>query len=325
VHDVSAVEGAHVNRDLVLVLGFLVVVLLLCQFLGDYWIGFGISLMMAVALTQSWGILSSLSGYISLGHVAFYGLGAYIVAASWGVLNMWAALFFAGSSAALLAGIIGMPALRVRGPYFVILTLGISELLKYGVIALDASKGRAGRLILGAPDFTELFWMMFALAAIATILAWGVRAHRIASGLRAIREDEEAAETIGVPVARYKLTAFVLSAIVPGCVGGVMVLRSTYFDPSQAFDSMISFSMIAMAIIGGSDDLKGPAVGAVFLTILSEMLWSQAPQLYMIILGTLLCCFVLFIPEGLCGSLKYVSLCKPWRLKWLSRRGREIL
>jgi branched-chain amino acid transport system permease protein len=319
-----SVEKELLGRDLVVVLAFIAGVLLACQHLGGYWVGFGISLMMAIALTQSWAVLSSLSGYISLGHAAFYGLGAYIVAASWSKLGLWPGLFAAGGASALLASVIGLPVLRVRGPYFVILTLGISELLKYGVVALDASNGRAGRLILGAPDFIDLFWMMCGLAVVATILAWAIRKHRIGFGLRAIREDEEAAETIGIPVVRYKLTAFVLSAVIPGCVGGVMALRSTYFDPAQAFDPMISFSMIAMAIVGGSDDLKGPVVGAVFLTVLSEVLWSQAPQLYMIVLGVMLCFFVLFVPEGICGNLKNAGSRLPNIFKYFGRR-REVL
>jgi branched-chain amino acid transport system permease protein len=276
--------------------------------MGGYWFSFGISLSVAIALTQSWSVLSSLSGYVSLGHAVFYGLGAYLVAASWGLIDPWLCIMLAAAGAALLACLIGLPVLRVRGPYFVILTLGVSELVKYGVIAIDAANDRAGRLLLDAPDLPVLFWLVTGMAAAATVLSWAVRRHRMGAGLRAIRENEEAAETIGIPIVRYKLLALLLSAVVPGAIGGIMALRSTYFDPAQAFDPMISFSMIAMAIIGGSDDLKGPVVGAVFLTVLSEVLWTQAPELYMIALGVLLCCFVLFAPDGLSGAIKQFPL-----------------
>jgi branched-chain amino acid transport system permease protein len=80
-----------------------------------------------------------------------------------------------------------------------------------------------------------------------------------------------------------------------------MALRATYFEPRVVFDPMISFSMIAMTIIGGSDDLRGPVLGALFLTILSELLWTNAPELYMVILGLLLVLFVVFLPQGLTG------------------------
>ena len=291
------------TRDLVLILGLLAAAGIVPFFAGDYWIGIGITLSMAIALTQSWSILSSLSGYVSLGHVVFYGLGAYVVVASWGTLPIAASLPVAALAAVAFAFVIGLPVLRVRGPYFVILTFGLAELVKFSVIAIEAAQGKASRLILGTPELGTLFFLMLALAALATLLAWGARVTRLGHGLRAIRENEEAAETLGVPVARYKLTAFVLSAAIPGAVGGVMALRATYFEPIQVFDPMVSFSMIAMAIIGGSDDLRGPVVGAIFLGVLSEMLWANAPQLYMIILGLLLVIFVLFVPEGICGRL----------------------
>ena len=290
-------------RDLVVVLGLLGAAAGVPLLGGDYWIGVGITACMWVALTQSWSLLSGLSGYVSLGHVVFYGLGAYVVVVSWGVLPIAVSLTLAAVAAAVFACVTGLPVLRVRGPYFVILTFGIAELVKFVLMAAEAAAGNASRLILGTPEIQTLFFLMLALAAAATALAWVVRVSRLGYGLRAIREDEEAAETLGVPVARYKLLAFVLSACIPGAVGGVMALRNTYFEPLQAFDPMISFSMIAMAVLGGSDDLRGPVVGAAFFVFLSEILWANAPQVYMIALGILLVLFVQFVPEGLCGRL----------------------
>ena len=294
------------NRDLPALLGILAVLALAALLplaASEYWIGVGITLAMWIALTQSWAVLSALSGYISLGHVVFYGLGSYVVVATWERLPLAASLPLAACAAALFAFVIGLPVLRVRGPYFVILSFGVAELVKYVLIAVEAAQGNASRLILGAPGLETLYGLLLGLAALATLLAGAIRVTRLGQGLRAIREDEEAAETLGVPVTRYKLAALVLSAAIPGAVGGVMVLRSTYFEPAQVFDPMISFSMIAMVIIGGGDDLRGPILGAVLLSLISEFLWASAPQLYMIILGTLLCAFVLFVPEGLYGRL----------------------
>ena len=294
----------RLSLDLGLILAGLAAVAVTGAFTTDYWIGFGISLMAAIALTQSWAILSALSGYISLGHVVFYGLGAYLVVITWNVIPLPLALMLAAVFAAAFAFLTGLPVLRVRGPYFVILTFGIAELVKYTLIAIEAALGHASRLILGAPDPIVLFYVLLGLALIATLVAAAVRSNRLGYGLRALREDEEAAETLGVPAARYKLTAFVISAAIPGSVGGVMALRATYFEPSTAFDPMISFSMIAMTIIGGSDDLRGPVLGAVLLTGLSELLWDVAPQGYMLILGILLLIFVRFLPEGLSGLIR---------------------
>jgi branched-chain amino acid transport system permease protein len=292
-------------RDLALVLLGLTGIAIAGLFASDYWIGFGIALLAAIALTQSWAILSALSGYISLGHVVFYGLGAYLVVVTWGVIPLPIALALAAIVASGFAFVVGLPVLRVRGPYFVILTFGVAELVKYVLIAIEAALGHASRLILGAPDPTVIFYILLGFAAVATLLAAGVRLTRLGHGLRALREDEEAAETLGVPAARYKLVAFVISAAIPGLVGGAMALRATYFEPSTAFDPMISFAMIAMTIIGGSDDLRGPVLGAILLTGLSELLWDIAPQGYMLILGILLLVFVRFLPEGLSGLMRW--------------------
>jgi branched-chain amino acid transport system permease protein len=296
-----------VVRDLGAILVSLAAAAIAGAFVDDYWIGIGISLFTAIALAQSWAILSALSGYISLGHVVFYGLGAYLVVVTWNVIPLPIAVVLAAVAAAAFAFVIGLPILRVRGPYFVILTFGVAELVKYILVAVEAWLGHASRIILGAPDPIVLFYALLGLAAAATLLAAGVRLARLGYGLRALREDEEAAQTLGVPITRYKLLAFVLSAAVPGSVGGVMALRATYFQPNGAFDPMISFTMIAMTIIGGSDDLRGPVLGALLLTSLFEVLWDVAPQGYMMILGLLLLIFVRFLPDGLTGLIKRVS------------------
>ena len=179
----------------------------------------------------------------------------------------------------------------------------MAELVKFIVIDVEASLGVFSRLIIGGPSLPELYYVMLGLAAAATLLTHLVSGSRFGYGLRAIRENETAAETIGIPVRRYKLAAFALSAIIPGMVGAVMVARSTYFEPTQAFDPVVSFTIVTIAIIGGSDDVWGPLVGAVFLVGLSEFLWDKSPQMYMILLGILLGAFVLFAPEGITGRL----------------------
>ena len=296
-------RGSTDDRVLAVLLGLFGLAGFVPLFAGDYWIGLGFSLLMWIALTQSWSLFSGLSGYVSLGHVVFYGLGTYLVVATWETVSLWFALPLAALAGAAFALLIGFPVLRVRGPYFVILSFGVAELVKYIVLAIEAELGHASRILLGAPDVPTLFWMMLSLATLSCIIAWAARRARLGAGLRAIREDEIAAETIGVPVAGYKLAALVLSALIPGAVGGVVALRATYFEPLQTFDPMVSFTMIAMAIIGGSDDLRRPVLGALFLALLSELLWATAPQAYMVILGVLLVGFVLFVPGGITGWL----------------------
>jgi branched-chain amino acid transport system permease protein len=271
---------------------------------GPYGLGIGLSLLMWIALAESWAMFSGLSGYISLGHAVFYGAGAYVTVLLWQVVPLWSAIALSGIAAGLLAVCLGWPCLRVRGPYFVILTLGVSEFVKYVVISSEAALGRNGRLLIGTPSLTVLFEAMLAFAVLSAIVLHLVRSSRLGAGLLAIREDETAAEAVGVNAAALKLLAFALSAIIPGMVGGLMILRSTYFEPMQAFSPTTSFTIVTIAILGGSDEVPGPLLGAVLLVLLSELLWARAPEIYMIILGVLLVAFVLFVPEGLLGRVQ---------------------
>jgi branched-chain amino acid transport system permease protein len=168
---------------------------------GPYALGIGLSLLMWIALAESWAMFSGLSGYISLGHAVFYGAGAYVTVLLWQVVPLWLAIPLSGIAAGLLAVCLGWPCLRVRGPYFVILTLGVSEFVKYVVISTEAALGRNGRLLIGTPSLTVLFEAMLALAVVSAIVLHVVRSSRLGAGLLAIREDEVAAEAVGVNAA----------------------------------------------------------------------------------------------------------------------------
>ena len=293
--------GAAMRRRLIMpVLAAVAVALAaLLPFVSNAYItGVGFDLLMWLALTQSWVILSGMAGYVSLGIVVFVGIGSYVMALLWQAVPLWVAIPVAGVAAAGFAALVGTPVLRVRGPYFVILTFGLAEFVKYVVINIEAVLGKFSRLLMGAPAVTDLYLVMLVLAVVATGLTVFLGGSRFGSGLRAIRENEEAAETLGVPAARFKMIAFTLSAAIPGLVGAVLILRTGYFDPIQSFNPVVSFTVVTMAIIGGADDARGALFGAAFLTLLSELLWANAPQVYMILLGVLLIVFVLFVPGG---------------------------
>jgi branched-chain amino acid transport system permease protein len=280
--------------------------------LGNYSLGVALTLLMWIALAESWAMFSGLSGYISLGHAVFYGVGAYVTVLLWQVVPLWLSIPLGGIAAGLLALCLGWPCLRVRGPYFVILTLGVSEFVKYVVISTEAALARHGRLLIGTPSLTVLFEAMLLLAVLGVALLHIVRSSRLGAGLLAIREDEVAAEAVGVNAAVLKILAFTLSAFIPGMAGGLMILRSTYFEPLQAFSPTTSFTIVTIAILGGSDEVAGPLLGSLFLVLLSELLWTSTPEIYMIILGVLLIAFVLFVPEGLVGrAQRLLASAKP--------------
>jgi branched-chain amino acid transport system permease protein len=272
-------------------------------FISQYGLSVGLNLFMTIALAESWLILSGLTGYISLGHAVFFGLCAYIMAVCFDAVPFWAAIPLGGIAAAMLALVLGFPALNVRGPYFVILTFGLAELVKFVVVTIESAVGNFGRIMIDVPDITVLYELMFGLAAAAFALVALVQRSRFGAALRAIREDESAAETIGINVRFAKVAAFVLSAIIPGMVGAVMAMRSAYFEPMVAFSPMVSFTIVTTAMIGGSDAPMGPVLGAVLLVGASELLWAHAPEVYNILLGVVLIVFVLRVPEGLYGRV----------------------
>jgi branched-chain amino acid transport system permease protein len=289
---------------IVTVAAFAAVAIGVLFFGSDYHVNVATNLMMWIALSESWMLFSGMTGYVSLGHAVFFGLGGYLTVLTYGTLPLWGALALSGVAATALATLVGLPCFRVRGPYFVILTFGLSEFVKYIVVDIEARASKFGRMILGGPDMNDVFIIMVGLAAAAFLLSYFIRRSRLGAGLRAIREDEVAAETAGVPIARLKLIAFGLSALIPGITGGAFLFQSGYFEPVQAFNPSVSLSMITMAVIGGTDDAYGPLIGVIALVMLSELLWTNAPELYMIVLGLLLVIFVLWMPDGIEGRVR---------------------
>jgi len=260
---------------------------------------------MWIALTESWIILSGYTGYISLGHAAFFGVGAYSMALLWKKLPFFTIVPLGGLSSMLLALAIGIPCLRIRGPYFVILTLGLSEFTKYLFINWEVNvSGTVGRILLGAPGLHTFYYSMLVIAGLGVAAAWWIRDSRFGVGLRSIKEDEEAAESLGIHTSLFKWLAFGVSAFFPGLVGSVMALRWTYIDPYTVFNPIVSFQIIVIAFLGGITEVKGPILGAILLTLVSEVLWAKYPYYYMIMLGTLLIILVYFIPNGILDGLK---------------------
>jgi branched-chain amino acid transport system permease protein len=290
------------GRHLAIPLGLLVVLgLCLAPIKGsDYHVAVLLDILMWVALTESWIILSGYTGYISLGHSAFYGLGAYLMAMTSVQLPYGVVVILAGLLSGAFAFAIGLPFLRIRGPYFVILTLGLTELTKHIFVNFEIRLGgTVGRVIMVAPELTTLYYSILVIAVGATAAAYFAKNSRFGTALFSIKEDEDAANALGVNTSRYKLMAFVFSAVIPGMIGAIMALRRSYIDPYTVFSPMVSFQVIVMASLGGVEGIGGAMLGAVLLTLVSEVLWAQYPYHYMIILGAIMITVVKFVPQGL--------------------------
>ncbi len=272
-----------------------------------YLLGFSLQLFMYIVLSGSWNIISGFTGYTSFGHVAFFGIGAYtaaILITRAGVAWPWAAL--AGGAAALLLGLpIGIICLRLKGPYFAIAMLGFAESLRIlATLWTSLTKGGTGISLPPIQTLTPSYFAM--LASAAAVLAMNYRIATSSFGLRllSIREDERGAEAIGINTTTHKVTAFALSTIFPGIVGGVYAQYISYIDPSSIFLPLITVQTIIITILGGAGTVLGPVLGATGILVVQEVLWARFPQVHQGLLGALVILVILFLPGGIIEVLK---------------------
>jgi len=274
---------------------------------SGYGVRFMLQLFMWVALAQSWNLISGLTGYVSFGHVAFFGTGAYagaILIATHGWHWVPASLL-GGLAAMLLALVIGYPCLRLKGPYFAISMLGLNEVMRVLVSYFEGLTG--GGLGLSLPTLhasVQIYYAMGLAALAVTAAAHFIITSRFGLRFMTIREDEIAAEAMGIDTARYKLYAFLLSAFIPGVVGGFFARDQGYIEPISVFPLVTTITMIVMALFGGQGTIWGPVLGAVALFVFQEMVWARFLYLHEFFFGAIIVVVVLLMPKGILGVLR---------------------
>jgi branched-chain amino acid transport system permease protein len=262
---------------------------------------------MWIALAGSWNLISGLTGYVSFGHVAFFGAGAYagailVASAGWA----WPLAALAGGAAAVvLAVVIGYPCLRLKGPYFAIAMLGLNEVLRALVSYFEGLTGGGNGLSLPTLDASvPIYYVMGVLAVAVTAMAWLIVTSRFGLRLMTIREDEVAAEAMGIDTFHHKLTALLLSAIGPGVAGALMARDQGYIEPVSVFPLAITVTMIVMALFGGKGTVFGPVLGAVVLFVAQEIVWASYPYFHPLLFGAIIVAVVLLMPRGVLGLLQ---------------------
>jgi len=265
-----------------------------------------------IILAESWNLIGGFGGYLSFGHVAFFGIGTYTSALLFQKLGLspFVGAFPAGMMAAAVAAMIGYPCLRLRGPYFAVVTLCfafIMDLIVKNWWFLGGSEGIHLKLVemeirLSRSIFYEIY---LGLAAVTVIFVRWVEHSKMGLGLSAIREDEEVAQTLCIPTARLKLQAFVLSAFFPGVAGGLYAYYISYVHPDVVFDISVSILIVLMALFGGGTSWAGPLVGAALLSIINELLSTYIkPEIARMIYGAMFVAVILFMPDGIVAFVK---------------------
>jgi branched-chain amino acid transport system permease protein len=303
-------------------------------------------LFLAVIQGESWNVLGGYTGQYSVGHAAYFGVGAYVtlmllqfkqVPPWWGV---WAAV----AAAVILGLAIGSITFRLRGPYFVLASIAVAEIVRLIVLNWkDMTNGAEGILVTEVPaltiggrvitDFTSkvpFYYVGLALAAVTVAVNWAVQHSKLGYYFQAIREDQDAAHSLGIPLSRYKNVALAISAFFTAWSGAFYGVYVGFVDPSLlAVD--VSVQIVLICIIGGLGTILGPVLGALVLVPLSEALRSNLiseglfqlglsptsrtglflkenlAHAHVLIYGILVVVVILYMPDGVLGFVKGVA------------------
>jgi len=275
------------------------------------------TILKAIALASSLNILLGYTGYVSFGHIVFFGFGGYV-----GLyfindqgLSIWAGMLIGGIASGILAFLLGKAILRLRGAYFALATIGINEAMKAFINNFDLFGGPIGMTLNfkvykaygGAAQALEMaFYVMAGLAFVALLMSYLVRTSKFGLGLLAIRENEDAAEVMGVRAPDAKTWAYVLSAIVPGIVGVLFFFKNGNVEPHSAFPLNSSIELLVMVMLGGQGTVLGPIIGAFAYQGMRGFLVTSDffKDIQLAVSGILLLLIVLFIPSGAIGWLR---------------------
>lgn len=276
----------------------------------------GIGFLTFIFVTQaiSWGLVGGYAGQVSFGFAAFFGTGAYTTAILWSK-NDWDPILtlpVAGLAAMVVALLVGLPVFRLSAQYFSIATIGVGEAARVIAINLDSVTGGASGLNLpfNVPDKSWFYWAGLTLATLTLLVSAWIRQHRVGLALFALRMDQSAAESVGVPTAIFKNLAHCIAAFFVGTAAGLYAMYLSYTHPDQVFGFDLSIGMVLMNVIGGIGTLWGPVLGALIYFPVRQIVLSD-PHLVavnLLIFGALLILIILFEPGGILGLLSRLGI-----------------
>jgi len=290
---------------------------------NEYFFSAAYTVLLYVILATAWNILGGYTGYVNFGSAAFFAIGAYTTVALYYAFKL--PLLFtvpAGTAVAGLAGLgLGYLTLRLRGVFFAIASLAMAVVLFTFVVNWDFVGGARGAYVLqpsevpfGLPRYIHLLYsVMVLMAALALVVARAIEKSTIGRGLAAIRDDELAAESAGVPTLKLKIFSATVSGALMGMAGTTFPYYLSYIEPSSAFSLSYSVNSIAMPLIGGMMSWMGPLIGAVLLGTVQQLVQVTISSAWnLLIVGVLLVLFVTLAPNGIMG----------WVEAWRQRRHR---
>lgn len=304
----------------------LVALLPMARFLDtyNYVLQVGITILMWIAMTSSWNILGGYTGYISLGHNVFFGVGAYVggvLLVEFGI-SPFVSAPIAGIVSLTLGLIAGLITFRAKGPAFIVSTIALLLVI---FLLMDNWEyvGGANGLSLPLPPWdvtwvkVPFYYAMMVAAMLSVLLGHRVAHSKMGLALRAIADDEVKAEVAGIDTRRFKLMAFALSAFFPGVAGAIWGYSLTYLRPTAFFAISVAAMFVLMTIIGGRGTVAGPVIGSIFMVVLNELsvTYLGASEINLAFTGAIMVFVLLFFPLGLVGTLRANNKLPAW-LDW---------
>lgn len=296
---------ANEYRTLALAVVVLGLAALVPQFASGHALSLSVTIAQYAALCTAWTLFSGPTRYISLATAAFFGIGNYMVGLGIDTTPFPALVVLAAVGGAVLAALVGLATLRLSGVYFVIFTLGLAELVRQVVTWWQTNFTTAVGLYVFT-DFREqhIYWMLLALTAVAFFTGWLINRSRLGFAMRIIGNDETVASHVGINTAGAKVLLFMISGAFIGVVGAVLAPRYAYVQPPSAFNPMISFQVVIMALLGGTRRLWGPLVGVVPYILLIDFVTAEFPDYTNIVIGVGFIAIVFLVPDGIVGRIE---------------------
>jgi branched-chain amino acid transport system permease protein len=288
---------------------FLIVFITLAAmpFIADnYFVKLATFIAMYSALALSWNFIGGFTGYPSFATAAFIGLGSYAGAILQNAgINLIAAWLFASFITIIFAAFLGFAILRVKGHYFAVGSIAVVEVLRLITSSWASFTGGGDglnvKIMEGGPDFAGrvFLYAMLAVMLLAFLTTLWVDRSKFGFGLKAIKQNEDAADMVGINVTIYKITAFSLSAVFCGTVGAIYASWIGYIAPTDAFSILTTLKVPVMVMLGGEGTVFGPVLGALVFVILEESVWAHFLEANQAILGLIIVFLIFFLPGGI--------------------------
>lgn len=313
--DMVSIKHGIQKRDNIDLIIFVCLGLLPLVITSPYYRDWLISSYIWAGTACAWNIIGGYAGQLSIGHAAFFGIGAYsttLLSLNFGI-SPWIGMILGGIISAVTAAVVGIATLRLKGTFFVLATIAFTEVVRLMAIAWrDLTRGSLGISLDFKPSFLNMMWqdkfpyvcVSFAFMLLIYVICRIIESNKFGYFLVAIREDQDAAQSLGVNTAKYKTLAFMLSAFLTSMGGSIYSLYILYIDPDFVFGIMISVQLLLIAIVGGRSSALGPILGAVIVVPLGSFLRGQLSTisgLHGFLYGLALTVVIIFAPDGIWG------------------------